>query len=260
MAKCQTTSIKVVVQSDERHFPHRDFPGGHFMFKTSVRMCVIAIGLMMNLPAEAAAAGAPAEMVQLDLWAVTLRVESGAADEPAKPLMTRLANLSTPIGSRDEVQKLLGRLQEQGVVRRLQSFRVTTLSGQESTVVCGERAAVVIGTTISDRGRTNNIQYQQIGTVLKLLPAMVEKDEVSVDLSYERSDLANSDVVIAQPANGETVHAKNLPSVTAATRAKMGSGKAVVVLSSSDIKRNTAELIILSATVVGTGSEDAISE
>lgn len=204
--------------------------------------------------------GVPAAALQLDLWAVTLRGERGDADEPVKPLMSRLANLSTPIGDRDEVQKLLGRLQEQGVVRRLQSFRVTTLSGQESTVVCGERVAVVMGTTISDRGRTNNIQYQQIGIALKLLPAMIEKDEVSVDLSYERSDLAKSDVVIAQPANGETVHAKNLPSLTVATRAKVGSGKAVVVLLSTDTKQNTAELIILSATIVGAGSEDANSE
>ena len=90
-----------------------------------------------------------------------------------KPIVSRLANLSTPIGGREDVQKLVERLQEQGVVRRLQTFRVSALSGTEATVVCGERAAVVIGATISDRGRTNNIQYQQIGTALKLTPAVV---------------------------------------------------------------------------------------
>lgn len=227
------------------------------MYVTSIRTCIIAISLMISSPATA---GAPEAMVELDLWAVTLRGESSVKDEPAKPLMSRLANLPTPIGGREEVQKLLGHLQQQGVVQRLQSFRVTTLSGQESTVVCGERAAVVIGTTISDFGRTNNIQYQQIGTVLKLLPLLLEQGEVSVDLNYERSDLAKSDVAIAQPANGEAIHAKNVPSVTAATRAKMSSGEAVVVLLSSDTKRNTAELIILSATIVGARSETAKSE
>lgn len=199
--------------------------------------------------------GLRTEMVQLDLWALTLRNKSGAVDEPADPSLTRLTSLTNGIGSRDDVQTLLERLQDEGVVQRLQSFRVTTVSGQESTVVCGERAAIVTGTTITDFGRTNNLQYQQVGTALKLLPAIVEKDEVSVDVSYERSDTSKSDVAIAQPKDGETVQAKNMPSVTVATRAKMNSGKAVVVLLASDSKRNAAELIILSATIVGTASE-----
>jgi len=205
--------------------------------------------------AEAGPDGVRTAMVQIDLWAVTLLSEGVAADEPAKPLLSRLANLTTPIGGRDDAQKLLGRLQEQGVVRRLQSFRATTVNGQESTVVCGERAAAIIGTTLSDRGRTNNIQYQQIGTALKLLPVVIEEGQISVDVSYERSDLAKSDIVIAQPSGGETVRAKSLPTVTVATRAKLASGKAMVVFLSSDTKRKTAELILLSATIVGAPSE-----
>lgn len=82
--------------------------------------------------------------------------------------------------------------EEQGVVDRLDHYRVTARSGQTAIIVPTEQSPMVVGTTITDRGKTNNIQLRQIGTSLQLKPKVVGEHTIDIDLKYENSELFES--------------------------------------------------------------------
>ena len=130
-------------------------------------------------------------VITLDLWVLTLRGPAKRdTSKPLKPFATRVANQIKTIGGRDGMEGLLARLQEQGMLGRLQNFRVTIIGGAEATILCGERAATVTGVTMSDRGQSTNIIYQQVGTVVKLTPIVKPKGTIQVAMSFNRSELA----------------------------------------------------------------------
>jgi hypothetical protein len=138
---------------------------------------------------------------------------------------------------------------------RLQNFRVTTIGGAEATILCGERAATVTGVTMSDRGQSTNIIYQQIGTVVKLTPIVKPEGTIQVAMSFNRSELAPSpDTVIARPAVGDPIAATNVPSMTVETKVKIAPGGATLATMSSDSEHDEATFLILAAATEGVAS------
>ncbi len=196
---------------------------------------------------------ASSQLVALDLWVVTLRMPKDVAQEDQfGPLLARVENLPTVIGGRDAARKLLDRLKDQGAVRQLQTFRMSTLSGHKGYMLRGERTPTIIGMSQSDFGQTNSIQYLQTGTIVQWTPTVVNAQEIQVDISYERSDVVNSgDVAIAQPKDGEPTPAQSVPSLTITTAATLKSGEAAIVSLASDTEQENSTLLILSTAMVG---------
>jgi hypothetical protein len=179
---------------------------------------------------------APAKFVALDLWVVTLRMPKDVVQEDQLgPLLARVENLPTVIGDRDDARKLLDRLKDQGAVRRLQTFRMSTLSGHKGQILRGDRLPMITGMTTTTFGQTNNIQFQEAGTSVQLTPTVVNVDEIRVELNYERSDVVNSaDVVLARPNEGEPTPAQDVTSQTFTTTSTLKSGEAALVALLSD--------------------------
>ncbi len=194
----------------------------------------------------------PAEQISLDLWIVTLGNDDEDADgEELDRLIARASNLPTVIGRLDDVRALLNRLTERKAIRAIQEYRLTTLDRSLTNVLCGERVPQITGVTLSDRGRTNNIMLQQVGTAVELTPMIGDDDMIRVRVSIEKSGLEQShDVTIAVPSKGKAVYASKVTSASVKTSVSLESGGAVLVAQITDSKKVKSELVILSATVV----------
>ena len=198
---------------------------------------------------------APAKLVAVDLWVVTLRMPKDVVQEDQiGPVLRQAENSPTVIGSRDDARKLLDRLKDQGAVQRLQKSRIATLSGHKGQVLRGDKVPMITGMTTTTFGQTNNIQFQQVGSSVQLVPTVINGDEIRVELNYERSDVVNSaDVVLARPNEGEPTPAQDVTSQTFTTTSTLKSGEAALVALLSDTDEGNTTLFILSASIAGRG-------
>lgn len=194
-----------------------------------------------------------AEQISFELWIVSLgKSEKDADDDELDQLLARAGGLPTVVGSSDDARALIHRLSERKAVRAIQEYRLTTLDGCKATVLFSQRVPQIIRVTLNDRGQTNNITFQEVGTNLELIPSLRVDRAIQVDISVETSGLEEShDAAIAIPSQGKAIYASIAVARRITTSVSIESGAAVLVGQLTDKMGRKAELVILSATIVG---------
>ena len=107
---------------------------------------------------------------------------------------------------------------------------------------------MVVGTTITQMGKTNNIQFKQTGTSLKLKLRVVGEHSIDVDVEYENTELFDSESVnLAEPKEGGSEPAVGTRSVSVQSVVGVPNGHAMLVTLASDSAQQSSKLVLVAA-------------
>jgi type II secretory pathway component GspD/PulD (secretin) len=152
---------------------------------------------------------------------------------------------------------MIAKLKVAGLLHKSRVIRLTTLDGQTATSITGMDQPVIQGTSISDAGFSNSIQYRATGTIVRATPLIDSDGLIQVGLNYESSSVENSDgVVMAELKDQDPILAPLIVRKTTTTVARLQNGKAALVSSdaehdaSDEKKPGQVDLLILAAEIV----------
>jgi hypothetical protein len=187
--------------------------------------------------------------VAMEVWVVTLRKPRDVNEEDRfGKVLKEAANLPADLGDRGDVGKLLDQWEALGAVRRLEHFRATSRSGQGVLVVPTEQAPMIVGTSITQFGKTNNIQLRQIGTSLKLKPKVVGEHGIDVDVEYENTELFDSESVnLAELKDGDPEPAVGTKGASIQSVVPVANGHAMLVTLVNDSAQQSPRLVVVAA-------------
>ena len=241
-----------------------------------------------NAPADPAR-----DTIVLTVWSLVVSNPTGPeSDELVGQLVDRARNLPTVASTTDEVRDLVSKLRAAGLLRKSREFRLTTIDGQATRAESGTKWPRIIATNIStmspNRGGrnrppstrtvgarvppapdgqanespwsdavvTNSIDYQEIGTVVELIPRIDSTGSVQVHFSYNASDTEKApDVPISEIPGRKPITADKDRDEPSSVVVRLKSGTAVVVQSEAvqawdgESPTDTTQLLILAASV-----------
>lgn len=198
------------------------------------------------------------DLIALRLWVLTVdSSKEQRNDELTIDLGKTASKLPAVVGSRDEVEGLIEKFATGGALRRVREWRIMALAGQTAMSQRGSDEPRVTGSSISARGRTNSLQYQEIGTLVRLTPRIDASDNIVVAIEYSSSETDKSpDVIISALDTESPIFADSITKRQLNTTIRLKSGAAVLVESQSstavgDVPSGaTSELFILEAAVL----------
>lgn len=92
-----------------------------------------------------------------------------------------------PSRSVSEILAILAKPGDNEEYQPIETIRMSALSGTESTVQFGRRVNVTVGTVTNRGGTTRNVQTVDIGTLVKVTPALQSGGRVALKLKFESS-------------------------------------------------------------------------
>ncbi len=200
----------------------------------------------------------PRDLVALTVWVLTVSDSATPeTDELIGQLVDKANSLPVVIGKSDDVRDLVKRLKVAGLLSTSREYRLLTLDGQQVTSQAGSNHPTIVATNITNRGRTNSINFQQVGTMITATARIDAASGILVSLDYQASGVEKSrDVAIDQPGEGQPTFADIMATQQINTTVRLKSGTALLVR--SDATQDFGEkstggqtrLIILSATVI----------
>ena len=198
----------------------------------------------------------PKQSIAISVWMLTLTSPSGPeADELTSQLHDKANNMPAILGTRDDVQKLIGRLNVAGMLRKSREVRLLTVNGHPANSQSGADEPRIVATNVSDQGQMNSIQYQSVGTIVRATPRIDTDGAIQVSLVYNSSDITKSDdVAISRPVEGKEMMADVTTKHQIETIVRVKNGTAALVWSNvtDDLSRKAAseiQMIILAAAV-----------
>lgn len=168
----------------------------------------------------------PKSVVIEALIAVVERDDKAAAESP-------LARFNDVEPSQEAVAALIEELKKCPNVEILARPTVTAVNNQPAFVQFGRRVPIV-KTTVTERGRTSNVEYENVGLILGVTARISVDNRVTMEIDLEKSDVANDgadtpaiDVTTAQT----TVTARNgQPVVLGGLKAESSTSAKEVIL------------------------------
>jgi hypothetical protein len=154
------------------------------------------------------------------------------ADALAKKINTEVGIKRTPMSALTKA--LDGALKEQAKTASIQTLtglELTTIAGQTAFVQIGHRKPRIVGTTFSQRGRTNNLSMEDVGSIMQITPQVVPDGSLVVAVDIERSDLGPEaeGMVIATKEDGTEIRSPQTDTMMTKTTVTTANGQAVVV-------------------------------
>jgi type II secretory pathway component GspD/PulD (secretin) len=127
-----------------------------------------------------------------------------------------------------------GALKEQdktASIQTLTGLELTTIAGQTAFVQIGHRKPRIVGTSFSQRGLTNNLSMEDVGSIVQITPQVVPDGSLVVAVDIERSDLGPEaeGKVIATMEDGTEIRSPQTDTMMAKTTISTANGQAVVV-------------------------------
>jgi len=92
-----------------------------------------------------------------------------------------------PSRSVSEILAILAKPGDNEEYQPIETIRMSALSGTESTVQFGRRVNVTVGTVTNRGGTARNVQAVDIGTLVKVTPALQSGGRVALKLKFESS-------------------------------------------------------------------------
>lgn len=133
--------------------------------------------------------------------------------------------------SSESVSILLRAMQQDRRLDVLSRPQIMTLDNQEAYVQVGQSVPQVSGVTLTTVGQTNNVQYQDVGVILRVVPRISPDGLVVMLIDAERSDVgAEADgIPISTSATGQVIRAPRINRTLAQTTVSAGSGQTVIL-------------------------------
>ncbi|MCO6043515.1 hypothetical protein NG895_06310 [Aeoliella sp. ICT_H6.2] len=163
----------------------------------------IPLAAMAQQPAKASTASADehsksdatkkTEIVQLELWVLRLSPEADAH---------AIEQASLPLKDRKAVLARVSELEELGLIAHSQYLMASTIDDERLRLNLAAREPRIVGTAMTRTGRTSNIQYDAIGTLLDARPSIKSPSLVTCDLTYEESYMQPTEVALLEDEEG----------------------------------------------------------
>jgi type II secretory pathway component GspD/PulD (secretin) len=125
----------------------------------------------------------PRSVVIEALIAVVEREDKAAADSP-------LARFSEVEPSPQTVSALIEKLKKSPSVEVLAQPTVTAVNNQPAFVQFGRRVPIV-KTKVTDKGRTSNVEHENVGLILGVTSRICDDNRVTMEIDLEKSDVVN---------------------------------------------------------------------
>jgi hypothetical protein len=209
---------------------------------------------------EGGLSGDPTESIAFTLWILKIgEFAQAPADELSANLAERVAELPPVVGSIKDVHELVGQLKVAGLARSVREFRLVAHNGQLASVQNGKNQPRIVASATSPDGRMNSIQYEPLGTLIKIKPRIDTELNIQVSVEISVSDLEKStEVLLSEPANGSPTFADVITTRQFETATSVKNNSAVLLHSvsssrSGDDDGAEIELIILGAAVMPSG-------
>jgi len=95
----------------------------------------------------------------------------------------------------------------------------------------GRREARVVGTHVSAGGRMNQVNLENVGTIVNVVPRVGPDRVVTLDLKVEDSRLGplEEGTIVSAPSQGEPVRTPNVDTFTAQTTLRIPDGETLVL-------------------------------
>ena len=140
-------------------------------------------------------------------------------------------------------------------IETLTGLELVTVAGQSAFMQIGHRKPKITGVTLSQRGRTNSISLENVGSIVQITPRVVPDGSLVVAIDIERSGLAPEaeGKVIAILEDGSEIRTPQIDTLTSKTTVTAASGQAVVVndlvLNEQSLRKET--FVILRPLLIG---------
>jgi hypothetical protein len=147
-----------------------------------------------------------------------INIEVGAKRTPMSTLMKALEDV----------------IKEQVKIASIQDFsgfELTTIAGQSAFVQIGHRKPRIVGTTFSQQGRTNNLDMENVGSILQITPQVIPDGSLVMAVDIECSDLGPEaeGMVIATTDDGTEIRSPQVDTMMLKTTVATANGQVVVV-------------------------------
>ena len=181
------------------------------------------------------------QMVSVQALIVTVSFgEAGNSKSPAGSVADALAEkINAEIGDKKTPMAALisamdGVLKEKAKTASIETFtglELVTVAGQTASVQIGHRKPRIVGATFSQRGRSNNVQMENVGSIVQITPQVVPDGSLVVAVDIEKSDLGPEaeGKVIAGLEDGTQVRSPQIDTLMARTTVTAANGQVVVL-------------------------------
>jgi hypothetical protein len=209
-------------------------------------------------------AGEPKDLISLNLWVLTIEMpRDKVGDDLVAGLAARANELSTVVGSRDDVRVLIGKLSVAGILKRSREFRIMAMDGQQAYLQSGANEPQITASSIvggaragAGGGRVNSITYNPIGTLIHILPGISQGSNIDVQLQFSASEIEEApSVLLAEQVDVKPIMATRITTQQLQTNTRVKNGTAVLL--QSDVISEPAgtanvrtQLIILGASII----------
>lgn len=125
----------------------------------------------------------------------------------------------------NSVNVLVRALRTQGRIEVLSRPQIVTRDNQQALISVGQQVPIITGTNINANGLiTNNVEQQQVGIILKVLPQISPDGRVVMRVEPQISDISPSTVDLGNGARGTIIN-----QIIASTTIDAQDGKTVVI-------------------------------
>ena len=153
----------------------------------------------------------------------------------------------------NSVESVIAELNKSGRLRVLANPQVMTLDKQPASIKLGRRIPQITGTTTSTRGKTNSVQFTDVGLSLGLTPRISSDGLVTMEIDVESSHFGPEEegTLISKSDSGEEVRVAQTETTQIQTTVSAQSGQVLVLggMTSKSSDKWTRLLIIVAPEV-----------
>lgn len=143
--------------------------------------------------------------------------------------------------------KELRRIEKPEQMQVLSRVRLTTLDNQEANIRIGRSEPAIHGTTLTQFGQTNSIQYHEVGTIIRVTPRVMPNNTVTMALSVEHSQAGKAEEGVPLSVNkqGETIRAPNIEQLATKTNVSIADGETLFLSAQPQGAKSPREFLIV---------------
>ncbi len=155
---------------------------------------------------------------------------------------------------RGDLDEVLDQLKKRGEVSVIAQSEIRTADNQAAFLQMGCRVPRVTGTRTSPQGHSNQLELENMGSILGITGRVTDDNSVTLEIDLERSHLGSEEegTLLSSSNDGQDVRSPQVKTLTMQTTVSLRSGQAVLVgRSVHKTESGTGELLmLLEATIV----------
>jgi type II secretory pathway component GspD/PulD (secretin) len=163
------------------------------------------------------------KMVAVDVWIISLQKPGERIDGKDG------IDENSLVGPKRKVEEQLAKLGREGRLTVMNHFHAKALSNRQALEQLGAQVPRILATNVNNTGRFSNTQLNNIGSLLKVTPQVLDNERIRLDLDVEKSYIGAEEkgVVISKLNTGEEVRSPTSLTITVKNEVSVSSGMVI---------------------------------